>query len=274
MAVRLISFLAIVSCSAQVAEQAPLKARLISLSPALTDTVIALGAGTNLVGISRYCSAPKNADPIRLGGVQDAPLEAITALQPSLILVSDSRHGPSSPLRRAGLNLHQFSERGLTEVLANIGRVATAIDQQEAGEKLSAAVQRRLAALTPAAAAKRTRTLLVFASSGNPLHTVWAAGPSGWMGDLLGAVGLENALADGPSYAQLTAEGILTLAPELIVEVIGNSTAEAVPIRTRWAHLPGVPAVRDRRLHRLTGEALLRPGPRLIELAERLAALR
>jgi hypothetical protein len=32
--------------------------------------------------------------------------------------------------------------------------------------------------------------------------------------------------------------------------------------------------VKNKRLHRLTGEAYLRPGPRLLELAEALASLR
>jgi iron complex transport system substrate-binding protein len=270
---RLISALALLSCAPEAVDSGVQPARLISLSPALTDTVIALGAGAELVGISAYCSAPNGAEPVRLG-VQDAPIEAITALRPSLVLVSDSRHGPSEILRRAGLPVRRFGEKGLAEILANTRRVGAAIGRPQAAEKLAASIHNRLAALAPKPGAKRPRVLLVFATSGSPLHTVWAAGPSGWMGDLLRAVGLDNALTKGPSYAQLSAEGILTLAPEMIVEVVGSGADNAVGMTARWAHLSNLPAVRHRRLHRLRGAALLRPGPRLIELAERLAVLR
>ena len=118
------------------------------------------------------------------------------------------------------------------------------------------------------------RVLLVFSSQGEPVSQAWVAGPGGWLGDLVSHVGLFNVLHEGLSYAQLSTEAIIELQPDAIVQLHGQEQDDAAPIGKRWGDLKQLYAVKNARLHRLSGEALLRPGPRLIELARALAAMR
>jgi len=275
MALRAVALILCLGCQATEPQAtAEVPARIVSLSPALTDTVIALGQGSALVGLSRYCSTPKGGDLPRLGGVQDAPVESVLNLKPTLVLTSDSVHGPAKNLRLAGLEVASFSEGRLADILGNFEALGRVIGQPERGRSLKLDTQNRLQQLQPKTPAKNNRALLVFSSKGEPVRQLWAAGPKGWLGDLLVAVGFENVLVSGPSYAQLSTEALLALKPDLIIELNGSSNDHAEPISKRWGTFKSLPAVRNQRLHRLSGEALLRPGPRIVKLAESLAALR
>jgi iron complex transport system substrate-binding protein len=65
--------------------------RLVSLSPAITQTVAAIGAGENLVGRSDWCAYPPEVQSLpALGSALTPNLEAIAGLQPTAVLVDAS----------------------------------------------------------------------------------------------------------------------------------------------------------------------------------------
>jgi iron complex transport system substrate-binding protein len=273
MALRTLVLLALFGCQAKTVKVASETPRLISLSPAITDTLAALGVASQIVAISQFCSAPDARQLPRLGGVQDLPVEAISALQPSLILSSNSQHGPGGKLQQAGFEVVQFSEGSLSDILLNVEGIGVAVGRDLAGKALAARLRQELKSLKRQPPGNAQRVLLVFSGAEGPVRSVWTAGPGGWLGELLQQTGLENARSAGPAYAQIGAEGLIALAPEIIVELNGQNRDDAKPMNERWAALNQIPAVRHNKLFRWSGEALLRPGPRLIELARKLAAL-
>ena len=274
MAMRTLALALCIACSAgEPVEPASTQKRIVSLSPALTDTILALGAGDELVGISQYCSAPKDANLPRLGGVQDLPLEALIRLKPTLVVTADSKHGPAEKLRKAGLHVETFSEGRLSQILEGFEQMGRLVGRQEQGQKLRQKIESELQSLQPKANDSNTKTLMIFSTQGEPVRQAWAVGPGGWLGDLMQHMGLDNVLVSGPSYAQLSAESILALKPDLIIELNAQNIDQSPPIMNRWKPFVSIPAVKNNRLHRLSGEALLRPGPRLIELAQALAKL-
>ena len=247
--------------------------RIVSLSPALTDTILALDAGDELIGISQYCSAPRGTSLPRLGGVQDLPLESLIQLRPTLVVTADSKHGPASKLRKSGLRVETFSEGRLSQILEGFEHMGKLIDRKEQGQNLRQRIHRQLESLKPKIKRSNAKTLMIFSTQGEPIRQAWAVGPGGWLGDLMAHMGLDNVLVSGPSYAQLSAESLLALKPDLIIELNGQKIDNARPITKRWKPFMSIPAVKNNRLYRLSGEALLRPGPRLIELAQALAKL-
>ncbi len=65
--------------------------RVVSLSPAVTETLFALGVGDRVVGVTRFCDRPKEATALpSVGGYIDASLEAILALRPDLVIAQPS----------------------------------------------------------------------------------------------------------------------------------------------------------------------------------------
>ena len=274
MALRTLALTLCLACSAtEPVEPASTQMGIVSLSPALTDTISALGAADELIGISQYCSSPKGSALPRLGGIQDFPLESLIRLKPTMIVTADSKHGPAEKLRKAGLRVETFSEGRLSQILTGFEQMGRLIGRPEGGQKLRQKIQSRLESLQPKTKGSNNKTLMIFSTQGEPVRQAWAVGPGGWLGDLMLQMGLENVLTSGPSYAQLSAESILTLKPDLIIELNPQTIDRSAPIINRWKTFESIPAVKNNRLHRLSGEALLRPGPRLIELAQALAKL-
>lgn len=69
-------------------EKAP--ERVVSLVPSITETLIELGAGNRVVGITNYCIHPARAvdDIPRVGGTKGVSLEKIDALRPDLVIAN------------------------------------------------------------------------------------------------------------------------------------------------------------------------------------------
>ncbi len=68
--------------------------RIVSVSPATTEALFAVGAGDRVVGRSRFCDWPPEATKLpTVGGVIDADFEAILQLAPDLVIGSP---GPAS----------------------------------------------------------------------------------------------------------------------------------------------------------------------------------
>jgi len=106
----------------------------------------------------------------------------------------------------------------------------------------------------------------------NPLV---AAGGNTFIDELITAAGGSNILGDSERpYPIVSMERVLLRPPEVIVECSGSMakkdlTAEA---REAWAQWPMLPAVRAGRVHVSQSDALLRPGPRLLEALDELLA--
>ncbi len=64
--------------------------RVVTLAPSLTDTVLKLGAGPSLIGVSRFDEDAAVAKLPRVGGFTDPSVESIVALKPSLLVVQKS----------------------------------------------------------------------------------------------------------------------------------------------------------------------------------------
>jgi iron complex transport system substrate-binding protein len=81
--------------------------RIISLAPSVTETLFALGAGDQLVGICTFCDFPAEVERIdRIGAYLTPNVEAIIAKAPDVVIGVP----PNSPeavavLRRAGIRV-------------------------------------------------------------------------------------------------------------------------------------------------------------------------
>src|SRR5690606_36951859 len=59
--------------------------RIVSLAPSITESLFALGLGDRVVGVTRYCTYPPEAQTRAIvGGFVDPNYEAIVKLEPDL----------------------------------------------------------------------------------------------------------------------------------------------------------------------------------------------
>ncbi len=118
--------------------------RIVSLSPALTETVCELRACERLVGTDRYSNwPPRVASLPKLGGLEDAQIERIVALRPDLVLTATSTRAVDR-LEALGLRVLALEPRNLPDIRRVVGLVAQALGMPAAGTSLWQRVEARI----------------------------------------------------------------------------------------------------------------------------------
>ena len=235
--------------------------RVVSLAPALSDIVVALGAKDRLVGVTRFDDDPRTRALPRIGGYNDPQPEAVLAVNPDLALAEPApeNRGPVETLARLGIPVETFPLSTIADVESAITDIAALLGFQERGRELRQKLEEaRAEARARARSRRRTRALLVFG-----LEPLVVAGSRGFAGELLEDAGGENAA--GPSdlpFFRLSAEAAVRAAPEVIV-LCGIEAP---------AGRPRIPGLDRTRVVSLRSTALLHPGPRLAEALSDLAA--
>jgi iron complex transport system substrate-binding protein len=263
------------ACVALGAAQAPPR-RIISLVPAITQMLFAIGAGPNVVAVSSFDSEPEAVQALpKVGALLDPDVERILSLEPDLVAIYGSQDDLRSQLDRARIPFFDYRHGGLAGIMATIRALGTRTGHVAAATKVADDIEQRLAAIKARTAGRpRLRTLLVFGREPESLRNVYASGARGFLNDLLDIAGGTNVFSDiDAESVQPSSEQILARAPEVILEIraVGLTPAGA-PIETAsWNTLASVPAVRQRRVFVLAGSQFVVPGPRVAETAERMA---
>lgn len=251
--------------------------RIVSLAPATTELVFALGLGARLVGRTHWCDYPAAARAVAdLGNGIGPNVEAVAAQRPDLVLLYASAVNRPALARFEALGIPTAAIR--VDLAADVRRAARLI-AAAAGEGSSAdtllsgfdaaldAERRRSAT----GAARRVRVYVDVES--NPPITV---GGGSYLSEILAAAGAENVFADiTQSSAPVSLETIVARDPDAILVLTSDPTR--IPDLTSRPGWRSVRAVREHRVIPVDGSLFGRPSPRMPEavhdLAIRLAAL-
>jgi iron complex transport system substrate-binding protein len=253
--------------------------RIVSLSPGLTETLFAVGAGDRVVGVTRFCQwPPEAAKRPNVGGFLDPNYEAIVALRPDLVVIMPSHKEHRTEFERLGLHYAVVDQTLLSDILASVLTLGKFCGVEENARKIETDLRVRMDAVRVRAEAMSRPTVLL--SSGRDLRAkkldeVYIVGRRTFLGDLLKIAGGENAFPDAVvDYPALSGEAILRLNPDVIVEFanglkeLGLAPEDAV---APWRSLPGLKAAEQGRVAILEGAHLTIPGPRVVETLEALA---
>jgi iron complex transport system substrate-binding protein len=251
--------------------------RIVSLVPATTEMLFAMGAGGRVAGVSDYDRFPAAVENIpRVGGLLDPNLERILALRPDLVIVYETQADLKRQLERVGIPVYSYVHRGLPDITETLRSIGRRIGLDAAADAEAARIERRLAD-TRARVAGRTRpkTLLVFGRDPGALRHIDASGGYGFLHDLLELAGGADVLADlHRQSVQMSTEMVLARAPQVILELHYGTSLPGSRVdaeRRVWNALPSVPAVKNDRVYLLSGDEFVVPGPRIVTAADRFA---
>jgi iron complex transport system substrate-binding protein len=235
--------------------------RVVTLAPSLSETVLALGAGDRLVGVTRFDDDARTAKLPRVGGFNDPEPETVVSLHPDLVLAQTApeNRGPVEALARLGVPIEAFPLGTVGQVELAMRSVARLLGVASRGDALVQQLEaRRAQARRAARSGPHPRTLLVF-----DLEPLVAATRTSFAGELLADVGGINVATDTQRpYSRLSVEAAVAAAPEVIV-LCGVEPAAGRPAIRGLEHV---------RIARLRSSALLHPGPRLVDAVGDLEA--
>jgi len=249
--------------------------RVISIIPATTEMLFAMGAGDRLVAVGSYDKFPSEVDRLpRVGALLDPDVERILRLKPDLVILYGTQDELRAQLDRANVPYYSYTHRGLADITQTMRALGERVGIAREANALAARVEADLGAIRArVAGSARPKTLLVFGREPGTLRNVDASGGQGFLHDMLETAGGADVLADiHQQSVTMSTELILARAPEVIIELrYGRSDAEDPRDARAWDALPSVPAVRNKRVYILHGEEFVVPGPRVAGATERLA---
>jgi iron complex transport system substrate-binding protein len=268
----IVCFVTFVSFAPAVDAQAP--SRIVSLVPALTEMVFAIGAGDRVIAVSSYDEDPPEVKALpRVGALLDPDVERIIAMRADLVLLYGSQTDLMTQLRRASIPYFDYRHGGLTGVTTTIRELGQRLGRAKQADGVATRIEQRLSALRRRSATlAKPRVLLVFSRERGSLRNIYASGGRGFLHELLEAAGGTNVFADIQAESvQASSELILARRPDAILElrpVDIPPAQEYASEMSAWRALPGVPAVRNNRLHFLAGRTCVVPGPKVADCAE------
>ena len=187
--------------------------RIVSLCPSITESLVALGLGGSLAGVTRYCVHPREAlrGVPRVGGTKNPDLEAIAALQPDLVLCNaeENRDADVAELSK-GYRVDVSHPTRVADVPPLLRRLGELTGTGDVAEGWALAIEEKLTAA-------RVGRLVRFA------YLIWkgpwmAAAAGTYISDLLETFGGVNVFpAAGGPWPKMDEEQLAALAPELLV---------------------------------------------------------
>jgi ABC-type Fe3+-hydroxamate transport system substrate-binding protein len=242
--------------------------RIVSLSPATTELIFALGAGDRLVGRTRWCDYPAAAVAVpSVGDGMPPNIESVLDRRPDLVLLYSSPRNSEAlrQFRSAGIAVLTLGFDHLTDVARLARLLGPLVGRAAAGDSLAgqfeASLRRAQARADSTPETSRPRVLLL-AWDQPPI----AIGAGSFQSEILTLAGGRNLFSDlsAPS-APVSIEAIAARDPDLIL--VSDTGLPGFANHPEWRV---VPAVRSGRFAHLATSAFGRPGPRALEIAESL----
>jgi iron complex transport system substrate-binding protein len=250
-------------------------ARIVSLSPTLTEDLYGVGAGGQVVAVDSDSDYPAGVPKTSLSGLTPN-LEAIARYNPSLVVASQDSGGLVAGLAKLGIPvLIEPAVPTIAAAYAQIEQVGQATGHAAQAATLVSGMRRQIAADVKQAGGAHQALTYYWELSANPFYSATSAT---FIGQVVGLFGLRN-IADKAAkpadagYPQLSQEYIVTARPQVIFladnqAADGNQSPAVVAKRPGWA---GIPAVRDHEVVGLNDDVASRWGPRIPQLVAEIA---
>lgn len=250
--------------------------RIVSLAPSNTEILFAVGAGDNVVGVTEYCDYPEEVQAIeKIGGfsAKTISVEKVVALEPDLVVAGDESHRPvREALEQVNIPVLSMSADTLEDVHANILLVGHVTGHETQAEQVVEDMKNRVQAVreTVAPIPEEERLTVFWEVFDEPLMTAGPATFNSQMIELAGGISIFGDLEG--DYPQINAEEVIARNPDIIMssDTHGEKlTQEQVADRPGWEQID---AVKNNRIHLIDGNIVSRPGPRLADAVEAIAA--
>ncbi len=219
--------------------------RVICLMPTVTDTVFALGAGDDVVGISDYTKYPAAAlTKPSVGDLIKPSIETILSLHPDLVIGTQPK-GPmevTDQLERAGIPIFLVSPHGIAGIFHSVETIGMALNRTPQADALIHSLQKRVDAV-------RART------KGQPAPSVFmpiwydpitTIGKNAFITEIIEAAGGRSVTDDlSTEWPQISMEVVLERAPDALLLVHGGKTTlQVLQDRPGWSSMTAIKAHR------------------------------
>jgi iron complex transport system substrate-binding protein len=245
--------------------------RIVSLSPHITELIFAAGAGSKLVGVSRYSDYPDAARTVQdVGDASNLDLERIIALKPDLVVAwhSGNARADIEKLEKLGITVFATEANKLEDVprlLRAAGKLAGTSTQAESA---ASDYEKELQGIKRGYSDRRKISVFQIIWH-QPLMTV---NGNHLISDIIGICGGVNVFGSAPSLTPvISPENLVEADPQAIISSASHEFGEtgAMSLSRRF---PQLSAVRNSHLFLVHPDLLHRQTVRMLRAAKTVCA--
>lgn len=257
----------------------PEKNGVVSIGPNITEIVFALGANQQLKGISDFDDYPPETQNInRIGSYLSPNLEKITSLRPATIIVSGEIPQLKELSQQLGVQYHSVPMDTLQQIYDGITLIGEITHTSNKAKYLITEMKNNFQKLEEMTKnLDPVSTLLVVGREPRDLSSIQVAGGSSFLTEILRLAGGKNVFEDSAqNYFEISAEQVLSKAPEVIIEFrCGEDLTQKQldALFLDWKALDSIPAIQKSRIYFILESYGMRPGPRICNIAQKIATL-
>jgi iron complex transport system substrate-binding protein len=247
--------------------------RVVSMAPAITEIVFALGKGDTLVGVTKFCDYPPLAKKIaKVGGFLDVNMEALLALAPEIVISYPEQYANVKFLE-SKTHVLVVKHQSLSDLFNSIVAIGNVLHAEMKAKSIIVAMQKNFANVAKGVnSRKKVRILIIAGRNADELKNMYIIGKNDFLNDILEIAGGVNAYQGDINYPNISMETVIFLNPEIILEISayyeGISDEEVFKL---WSPFKMLLAVQHKQIKVIKESFWLRPGPRVGLIAEELA---
>jgi iron complex transport system substrate-binding protein len=247
--------------------------RIVSLTPATTEILFAVGAGPRVVATTDFDDYPPEAVGLpAVASFQGVDVEKIVGLDAELVVAGGN--GFNNPealarLRTLGIPVVVVYAPDVETVLRDIELVASAAGEAANGVALAAAMRAEIEAIAGAVATQDAARPRVFYEL-DATKEIYGPADDSFLAEMITIAGGDAITTGSTTVYSIPLEKLVLADPEVIIlgDAAYGVTAEQVAARPGWAVMT---AVRDGAIRPVDDVVVTRPGPRLAEGLRALA---
>lgn len=242
--------------------------RVICLTPAVADTVYAVGGGNEVVAVSDFTNYPAEARrKPSVGQPLNPSLEVIVSLHPDLVIGSSDFSGAwvVGQLQELGIPIFLVNPHGLEGILDAVVTVGKALNREAEANVVAARLRTRVRAVQTRIKGKPVVRVLMLIWP-DPIETI---GKRSYITDVIAAAGGRSITDDlEQEWPHIGFEALMARSPQAILLVRDSKMSfDDLAKRKEWS---GLGAIREHRVF-YADERLYCPSPVVVEALEGLA---
>lgn len=264
-----------IACSTQnkPKEDETLCRRIVSTAPSITETLFDLGLGDNIVGVTENCHYPDGVkSKAKIGKAFSISGEAVVALRPDVVFVLSAYSDLSAKMKTAGIRTVILDQTSVQGFVDSIDVIAETCKIEEKGKNFKAKFEPYLKKSEKEGEKKKILILVGRDYESSTIKDVYAVGDDRFLNEIINLTGAVNAYTGKMAYPKIQLEGILSLDPDIVIDIITASdlTPEKLDfIAGSWSDLD-ISAVKNGKVFIKTEDFWSLPGPRFVKIIEEI----
>lgn len=244
--------------------------RIVSLGPAVTETLFAVGAGPQLVGRTDFCNYPPEVTKVAsIGGFDGKTfsLESVIALKPDLVCLYTVMHDHLiEPLKKLGIAVYVSDVSSVSDLISEINDIGRITGHDAESASVTKQITDAVSAFTKSVS--KTGNKVYWEVWNSPFMTV---GKTSFINDVISKAGGMNIFTDmQEGYPVISEESIIARNPDVIIipSEMGYTSADIYK-RQGWS---SISAVRNRKVFDIDSDIASRSGPRIYIAIDQIAS--